>query len=91
MKLELQGTLDRMSVSGIGDSHKRKVRDSCIANGLRAIIATDRQSAFDKIVGTVPFKGQTLNAIANIWFDQTADIVPNQLFDVPDRNVVRAR
>jgi len=91
MALELQGTLDRTNLSGIGESHKGKVRDSYIADGVRTIITTDRQSAFDKILGTIPFKGQTLNAIANFWFDRTADIVPNHLLDVPDPNVVRAR
>ena len=91
MALELQGTLDRTNLSGIGESHKGKVRDSYIVDGVRTIITTDRQSAFDKILGTIPFKGQTLNAIANFWFDRTADIVPNHLLDVPDPNVVRAR
>jgi len=91
MALELQGTLDRTNVSGIGEPHKGKVRDSYIADGVRTIITTDRQSAFDKIVGTIPFKGQTLNGIANFWFDRTADIVPNHLLGVPDPNVVRAR
>jgi phosphoribosylaminoimidazole-succinocarboxamide synthase len=91
MALELQWTLDRTNFAGIGESHKGKVRDSYIADGVRTIITTDRQSAFDKILGTIPFKGQTLNAIANFWFDQTADIVPNHLLDVPDPNVVRAR
>ncbi|MDP8909526.1 MAG: hypothetical protein M3N47_10525 [Chloroflexota bacterium] len=31
---------------------------------VRTIVTTDRQSAFDRVLGTVPFKAQTLNAIA---------------------------
>lgn len=91
MALELQGTLDQTDFSGIGEPHTGKVRDSYVANGVRTIITTDRQSAFDKVLGTIPFKGQTLNAITNFWFDRTADIVPNHLLDVPDPNVVRTR
>jgi len=53
-------------------------------------VTTDRQSAFDRVLGTIPFKGQALNEIANFWFAATADIVPNHLLDVPDPNVIRA-
>jgi phosphoribosylaminoimidazole-succinocarboxamide synthase len=91
MALELQGTLERTDFAGLGLAHKGKVRDSYISDGIRTIVTTDRQSAFDKILGTIPFKGQTLNAIANFWFERTADIVPNHLIEAPDPNVVRAR
>lgn len=91
MKLELAGTLARTDFRGLGHPHKGKVRDSYVAEGVRTIVTTDRQSAFDKILGTIPFKGQALNAIANFWFERTADIVPNHLLEVPDPNVVRAR
>ena len=91
MAEELNGTLDRTDFVGIGRAHKGKVRDSYIADGIRTIVTTDRQSAFDRILGTIPFKGQALNAIANFWFDETSDIVPNHLLEVPDPNVVRAR
>jgi phosphoribosylaminoimidazole-succinocarboxamide synthase len=91
MALELQGTLDRTDFAGFGLTHKGKVRDNYISDGVRTIVTTDRQSAFDKILGTIPFKGQTLNAIANFWFEQTADIVQNHLLEIPDPNVVRAR
>lgn len=91
MALELQGTLGTTSFSTLGQAHNGKVRDSYIADDVRTIITTDRQSAFDRVLGTIPFKGQTLNAIANFWFERTADIVQNHLVDVPDPNVVRAR
>ena len=91
MAEELEGTLDRTDFVDLGRAHKGKVRDSYVADGIRTIVTTDRQSAFDRILGTIPFKGQALNAIANFWFDKTSDIVPNHLLEVPDPNVVRAR
>ena len=91
MAEELEGTLNRTDFVDVGRAHKGKVRDSYVADGIRTIVTTDRQSAFDRILGTIPFKGQALNAIANFWFDETSDIVPNHLVDVPDPNVVRAR
>jgi phosphoribosylaminoimidazole-succinocarboxamide synthase len=91
MAEELSGTLERTSFTHLGVAHAGKVRDSYISSGVRTIVTTDRQSAFDRILGTIPFKGQTLNAIANFWFDATADIVPNHLLEVPDPNVIRAR
>jgi phosphoribosylaminoimidazole-succinocarboxamide synthase len=91
MAQELEGTLDRTDFVDVGRAHKGKVRDSYVADGIRTIITTDRQSAFDRILGTIPFKGQALNAVANFWFDATSDIVPNHLLEIPDPNVVRAR
>lgn len=91
MAKELGGTLDSTSFTHLGTSHRGKVRDSYIDGGVRTIVTTDRQSAFDRVLGTIPFKGQALNEIANFWFAETADIVPNHLLEVPDPNVVRAR
>ena len=91
MAEELEGTLDRTDFVDLGRAHKGKVRDSYVADGSRTIVTTDRQSAFDRILGTIPFKGQALNAIANFWFDKTSDIVPNHLLEIPDPNVVRVR
>lgn len=88
---ELGGTLESTSFTHLGTPHRGKVRDSYIDGCVRTIVTTDRQSAFDRVLGTIPFKGQALNEIANFWFAETADIVPNHLLEVPDPNVVRAR
>jgi phosphoribosylaminoimidazole-succinocarboxamide synthase len=70
-----------------------KVRDCFIdrARGERTIIVTDRLSAFDAVVGTIPFKGQVLNQLAQFWFEHTAAIAPNHMRTVPDPNVMVAR
>ena len=70
---------------------KGKVRDIYLLEDKRILITTDRQSAFDHVLGAIPLKGQVLNKTAKYWFDQTADIVPNQVLDIPDPNVTVAR
>ena len=69
---------------------KGKVRDMYLLPDKRVLITTDRQSAFDHVLGTIPLKGQVLNRIAQFWFERTADIVPNQVIAVPDGNVTVA-
>lgn len=66
---------------------KGKVRDMYKLPGKRVLITTDRQSAFDHVLGTIPLKGQVLNRIAQHWFEATADIVANHVLDVPHANV----
>ena len=70
-----------------------KVRDCFIdrARGERIIVVTDRLSAFDAVVGTIPFKGQVLNQLAQFWFEKTSAIAPNHMLAVPDPNVMIAR
>lgn len=53
----------------------------------RILITTDRFSAFDRVLGLIPCKGQVLNQISAWFFEQTRDIVPNHLIEVPDPNV----
>jgi phosphoribosylaminoimidazole-succinocarboxamide synthase len=66
-----------------------KVRENYdLPDGRRIIIATDRLSAFDRILTAIPFKGEILTQIARYWFDETADICPNHVLEYPDPNVV---
>lgn len=64
-----------------------KVRDWYdLPDGRRLIVTTDRLSAFDRILGAVPYKGQVLNQLSAWWFEQMHDIVPNHILSVPDPN-----
>ena len=73
------------------ERYKRgKVRDMYLLADRRILITTDRQSAFDHVLGTIPLKGQVLNRIAQYWFERTSDIVANQVIEVPDGNVTIA-
>ncbi len=72
--------------------HRGKVRDILdIGEGRLAIITTDRISAFDRILGHIPDKGQVLNQLSAWWFEKTKDIVPNHVIAVPDPNVMIVR
>jgi phosphoribosylaminoimidazole-succinocarboxamide synthase len=59
--------------------------------GRRILIATDRLSAFDRILAAIPGKGQALTQIARFWFERTGDIVANHVLATPDPNVVIGR
>jgi len=67
------------------------VRDCYVRDGRRTIVVTDRISAFDRVLGTVPFKGQVLNQLAAHWFTETTAIAPNHVLSVPDPNVTVTR
>ena len=68
--------------------YRGKVRDTYgLPDGRRLLISTDRQSAFDQVLASVPFKGQVLTQTAKFWFDETAEICPNHVLSYPDPNV----
>jgi phosphoribosylaminoimidazole-succinocarboxamide synthase len=80
-------TLERTQLEGLGERLEAKVRDNYVDGARRVIVATDRISTFDVIVGTLPFKGQVLNQLAAFWFEASREIAPNHLLAVPDPNV----
>ncbi len=66
-----------------------KVRDTYdLKDGRMVFVTSDRLSAFDRAITTVPHKGAILNAIARFWFENTSDIVPNHVMSYPDPNVM---
>jgi phosphoribosylaminoimidazole-succinocarboxamide synthase len=72
--------------------YRGKVRDNYdLPDRRRILIATDRLSAFDRILAAIPFKGQVLTQTARFWFEATRDICPNHVLDYPDPNVVVGR
>jgi len=84
----LNNVLDETNFEWLGKRIKGKVRDSYVLDNKRVIIVSDRISAFDRVLGTIPFKGQVLNQIAAFWFNKTSDIVDNHVLAVPDPNVM---
>ncbi len=71
-----------------GEKRQGKVRDVYAIDDRRLIVTTDRQSAFDRVLGTIPYKGQVLTRLAAWWFERTSDIVPNHVLAMPDPNVL---
>ncbi len=64
-----------------------KVRDSYTLGDKMVFVTTDRQSAFDRVLASIPFKGQVLNLTSAWWFERTRHIIPNHLISIPDPNV----
>jgi len=87
----LPHVLKTVDVPGLGKKQQGKVRDFYILPDKRVIITTDRQSAFDRVLGHIPYKGAVLNQLAAFWFDKTKRIVPNHVISVPDPNVLIAK
>ena len=78
------------AIPELPNHYRGKVRENYdLPDGSRIIIATDRLSAFDRIITAVPLKGQVLTQIARFWFDRTADLCPNHVLEYPDPNVLR--
>lgn len=74
-----------------GKKYQGKVRDTYDLGDRLMLVTTDRQSAFDKVLACVPYKGEVLNLTSVWWFNKTKDIVPNHLIAVPDPCVVIAK
>lgn len=80
--------LEHTDLKGLGSKYEGKVRDNYTRGARRFIVVTDRISAFDQILGTIPFKGQVLNRLAAWWFDRTKAVAPNHAVGSPDPNVL---
>ncbi len=91
LQVALHQTLTTTDLPFLGPKTHGKVRDIYQQGDQLVLITTDRLSAFDRILGAVPYKGQVLNQLAAFWFRETADIIPNHLIAVPDPNVTIAK
>ncbi len=90
-------TLDHAHIPELPNPYFGKVRDcydlpaDADHPARRILISSDRISAFDRILASIPHKGQVLTQVARFWFDATADICPNHVLEYPDANVVIGR
>ncbi len=83
----IPNALLRTDLPELGERIEGKVRDVYLQDGKRVLITTDRVSAFDRVLGAIPFKGQVLNQLSAWWFEQVSGIVSNHVLSVPDPNV----
>ncbi|NOJ77386.1 phosphoribosylaminoimidazolesuccinocarboxamide synthase [Myxococcus xanthus] len=88
---QLPLTLHQTDLPALGQHYRGKVRETYRQDDRLILVTTDRLSAFDHILTTIPFKGEVLNRLAAFWFERTKHIVPNHVLDVPDANVTVAR
>ena len=91
LRRALPNALDGVDLPFLGPKTQGKVRDIYHQGDQLVLVTTDRLSAFDRILGLVPYKGHVLNQLADFWFEQTHEIVPNHLLDLPDPNVAVVR
>lgn len=64
-----------------------KVRDLYTVGENLLLVATDRISAFDHVLGTgIPGKGKVLTQLSLFWFDLLKDVVPNHLITTDVKN-----
>ena len=94
LRNQLSSTLDGTDFGNesLGERYEGKVRDCYVTkDNRRIIVVSDRISAFDVVLGTLPCKGQVLNQIAQYWFEESAHIAPNHMLEVPDPNVMIGR
>lgn len=87
---QLAHTLERTDFTA-GPKREGKVRDIYEVDDHLLLVTTDRVSAFDHVLGTVPFKGEILTAMAVWGFESTRDILPNHVVATPDPNVIVAK
>ena len=88
---QLPHTLNDIDLAGAGEVYHGKVRDCYVRGDTRILITSDRLSAFDRVLTTIPFKGQALNRMASYWFKETAHLVPNHVIAEPHPNVFIGR
>ena len=85
----LDNVLSDATIPELPNHYRGKVRDNYdLPDGRRIIVATDRLSAFDRVLTAIPCKGQVLTQIARFWFDETRNVCPNHVIEYPDPNVV---
>lgn len=89
MRDALDRTLTGTAFPTLGTKYEGKVRDNYSLPGdRRVVITTDRISAFDHVLGTIPFKGQVLTRLAAFWFKTLAPVAKNHFLEMPDPNVL---
>jgi phosphoribosylaminoimidazole-succinocarboxamide synthase len=74
-------------LSGAAPHRQGKVRDIYEFGDRLLLVATDRISAFDYVLGSgIPDKGKVLTQLSEFWFEQTRDIVVNHLITTDVRH-----
>src|SRR5947209_15129347 len=71
------------NLSGLSLTRRGKVRDVYDLGEHLLIVATDRISAFDYVLGSpIPDKGRVLTQLSAFWFEKVSDLTPHHLVSV---------
>jgi phosphoribosylaminoimidazole-succinocarboxamide synthase len=90
IRAQLPYTLRQLDLP-LGELYRGKVRDNYARGDRIVMVTTDRVSAFDHVLGTIPFKGEVLSRLTLFWFDKVKDLAPTHLLDAPDPSVMVVR
>lgn len=88
IRAQLPFTLGQLDLPALGELYRGKVRDNYSRGDRIVMITTDRVSAFDHVLGTIPFKGEVLSRLTQFWFDKVKDLAPTHLIEAPDPSVM---
>lgn len=88
LRAQLPHTLRQLDLPALGELYRGKVRDNYSRGDQIVMVTTDRISAFDHVLGTIPFKGEVLSRLTAFWFDKVKDIAPIHLVSAPDPSVM---
>jgi len=88
LRAQLPHTLRQLDLPALGSLYRGKVRDNYSRGDQIVMITSDRISAFDHVLGTIPFKGEVLSRLTTFWFDKVKDIAPTHIISVPDPSVM---
>ncbi len=91
LRAQLPHTLRELDLPALGQLYRGKVRDNYLRGDRIVMITTDRVSAFDHVLGTIPFKGEVLSRLTMFWFDKVKDIAPTHVVEAPDPSVMVVR
>jgi phosphoribosylaminoimidazole-succinocarboxamide synthase len=80
--MPLADPLIETRLDGLAPHRQGKVRDIYDVGDALLLVATDRISAFDYVLGSgIPDKGKVLTQLSAFWFDYTRDIVANHVLE----------
>jgi phosphoribosylaminoimidazole-succinocarboxamide synthase len=84
------------AVAGLDDTtfaptHRGKVRDVYVKGQELLLVATDRVSAFDVVLGSIPLKGQLLTEQSAFWLEKAATVGKTHLVERVDAAILRCK
>jgi phosphoribosylaminoimidazole-succinocarboxamide synthase len=84
--LPLAAPLIETRFNNLVPQRQGKVRDIFDCGDALVMVATDRISAFDYVLGSgIPDKGKVLTQLSSFWFERTTHIVPNHMLSTDVR------
>ena len=84
--MPLAPPLTETRLNGLPPHRQGKVRDIYEVDDALLLVATDRISAFDYVLGSgIPDKGKILTQLSAFWFEATRHIVPNHVLETDVR------